>query len=112
MSINHENFEHFITKMCDCNSCLFNGEDECPEYVVQSSPECLKRLECYITGVPYEPPEKLFQVNIEVSGIATVYIKANSEEDASERALEVVHHGQVNAWDYDVCLVEVVEDGV
>lgn len=112
MNINSKNFEHFIQRMCDCNTCLFNGENECPEYVAQGSPECLKRLECYITGVPYEAPQKLYQVNIEVSGIATVYIKASNEEEAIDKALENVNHEQVNAWDYDVCLVDMVEDEV
>lgn len=112
MSINRENFKHFIQSMCDCNTCLFNGEDGCPEYVGQGKSECLRRLECYITGVPYEAPEKLYKINIEVSGYTSVCIKANSEEEAKRRALEIVENEMVSEWYYDPYLVEVLDDGV
>lgn len=112
MSINSKNFEHFIQHMCDCNSCLFNGENECPEDVAQGSPECLKRLECYITGVPYEAPEKLYNVNVEVSGITSVCVKASGIEEAKRKALEIVNNKSITEWYYDPYLVETLDDGV
>lgn len=112
MSINRENFEHFIQSMCDCNTCLFNREDLCSEEVRQNSPECLKRLECYITGIPYEPSQKLYDVSVEFTGITSVYIKASNEAEAKRRALEIVEKENVKEWYTDAYLAEVVEDGV
>lgn len=112
MDINRENFEHFITHMCDCNTCLFNGENECSEDVAQASPECLKRLKCYITGVPYEAPERLYKVNVEITGYTYVCVKANSIEEAKRKALENVENENVPEWYYDPYFIETFDNEV